>query len=409
MTRLPNRRKMITSVALGVAGAAALGALASAAERTEITIGFTLSQAGPYAIPAQHSQMTNYVMWAEEVNAKGGIMLKKLGKRVPVRLISYDDRSDIETAVRLYEKLATQDKVDLMLPPWGTAMNFAVAPIAERYKYPMIGVTVTSEKLKQLNLRYFLTLIQQSDVMSRALADYLASIKDEAGLKRVAMLYVGDLFGIEFAGTSAPLLPLKGFELAAFMSYPLGVKDLSATLKRLKRQNIDVYIGHSYPPDGFLATAQAQAAGFSPKVFYTGVGAIFPAYRNKFGASIEGVIGPGVWNHKVPFGQSKAYFDRFVKRWEREPDAWGGPCAKAMLEVLEQAIEMVGDIDREKLTDAFHAGSFSTILGPVKFTNGLNLETPGMVQQWQKGVYEIVWPKDRATAAPIAVKPDWSG
>ncbi|MFQ5911585.1 MAG: amino acid ABC transporter substrate-binding protein [Nitrospinota bacterium] len=407
MTRKPSRREVLKATAGALVGAPLLRSSLWAAEPKEIKIGFTLSQAGPYAVPAQHSQMTNYVMWSEEVNARGGIFVKKLGKRLPVRLIHYDDRSHIGTGVRLYEKLATQDKVDLMLPPWGTAMNFAVAPIAQRYKYPMIGVTVTSEKLKTLKMRYFLTIIQQSDVMSQALADFLVSIKEEANLKTVGMLYVGDLFGIEFKGASAPLLPKKGFDILTLKSYPLGTKDLSATLKRLKARNVDIYIGHSYPPDGFLATAQAQAAGFSPKVFYTGVAAIFPAYWGKFGASVNGVIGPGVWNHKVPFGDSKAYFDRFVKRWKRKPDAWGGPCAWAMLQVLEQAIEKVGDIDREKLTDAFHTEKFSTILGPVKFTNGLNLETPGMVQQWQNGVYEIVWPRDRATARPIAIKPAW--
>ena len=281
-----------------------------AAEPTEITIGFTLSQAGPYAVPAQHSQMTNYVMWSEEVNAQGGLFVKKFGKRLPVRLVHYDNRSDLGTGVRLYEKLATQDKVDLLLPPWGTAMNFAVAPLAERYKYPMIGVTVDSEKLKAMERRYFLILIQQSNVMSQALADFLVSIRQQANLKTVGMLYVGDLFGIEFSGVSAPLLKEKGFDLLTHESYPLGVKDLSATLKKLKAQNVNIYIGHSYPPDGFLATAQAQEADFSPKVFYSGVATIFPSYRDKFGSSIDGVIGPGMWNSKVPFGESRAYFDR---------------------------------------------------------------------------------------------------
>jgi branched-chain amino acid transport system substrate-binding protein len=43
----------------------------------------------------------------------------------------------------------------------------------------------------------------------------------------------------------------------------------------------------------------------------------------------------------------------------------------------------------------------------VKFTYGLNRETPGMVLQWQKGVYEIVWPAARATAPPLPTKPAW--
>ena len=75
----------------------------------------------------------------------------------------------------------------------------------------------------------------------------------------------------------------------------------------------------------------------------------------------------------------------------------------------EHTIEKVGSLDREKLTNAFHSERYDTIVGPVKFTNGLNLETPGMVMQWQNGVNEIVWPKARATAKEIASKPGWKG
>ena len=61
--------------------------------------------------------------------------MKGEGRR-PVEFVSIDDRSEIETAVRYYEKLMGEDKVDLILPPWGTAMNFAVAPDREQVRLP---------------------------------------------------------------------------------------------------------------------------------------------------------------------------------------------------------------------------------------------------------------------------------
>jgi branched-chain amino acid transport system substrate-binding protein len=79
-------------------------------------------------------------------------MVKGEGQR-PVEYLATDDRSEIETAVRFYDKLMGDDKVDLILPPWGTAMNFAVAPIATKYGYPMIGPTVSSNKLKSCRCR----------------------------------------------------------------------------------------------------------------------------------------------------------------------------------------------------------------------------------------------------------------
>ena len=85
-----------------------------------------------------------------------------------IEFVTIDDRSEIETAVRFYEKLATDDKVDLLLPPWGSAMNFAIAPVADKYGYPMIGPTAISGKLKELALPYFYTMLVQPEPQMRA-------------------------------------------------------------------------------------------------------------------------------------------------------------------------------------------------------------------------------------------------
>ena len=118
--------------------------------KDKIRIGNAISLSGPYAPGAGMTQIPNYDMWAEEVNAKGGIYVKSYDKRLPVEIIRYDDKSDIGTAVKLVEKLILEDKVDLLLPPWGTAMHFAVAPVANKYGYPLIGPTISSEKLREL-------------------------------------------------------------------------------------------------------------------------------------------------------------------------------------------------------------------------------------------------------------------
>ena len=407
MVKISNRRHFLKVAVAVLVTLPFLGSAASAEEPKEIKVGFTLSQSGPYSMGAQLQQMPNYVMWAEEVNARGGILIKKLGKRLPVRLVHYDDRSDIETAVRLYERLATKDKVDLMLPPWGTSMTFAVASIADRYGYPLIGVTVSSMRLKELGLKNFFSMMQAPDAVCGAIVDLLAAVREKANLKSLGMINVSDLWGVEVVKESVPLFRDKGFKIVMEKSYPLGSKDLTVVLKELKAKKIDTYIGYSYPGDTFLATAQSQGLGFNPKVFWAGIGAILPAYEAKFGAAVNGVMGPGTWNQKVPFKGSKEYYGRFVKRWKVKPDHWGGPCTWASLQCIEQAIAKVGDLDRKKLTQALHNDKFSTIIGPVKFTRGSNLATPGMVMQWQQGVYEIIWPKERATAEPIVPKPAW--
>jgi len=46
-------------------------------------------------------------------------MVKQYGKKIPIKLIIYDDKSDNTTSVQLYEKLVTEDKVNALLAGTG--------------------------------------------------------------------------------------------------------------------------------------------------------------------------------------------------------------------------------------------------------------------------------------------------
>ena len=97
---------------------------ASGKAPSKILFGNPIALSGPYAPGAMMSQIRSYDMWAENVNAKGGIFVKEYGKKIPIEIIRYDDKSDLGTAVKLTEKLILNDKVHFILPPWGTATHF---------------------------------------------------------------------------------------------------------------------------------------------------------------------------------------------------------------------------------------------------------------------------------------------
>ena len=120
----------------------------------------------------------------------------------------------------------------------------------------------------------------------------------------------------------------------------------------------------SYPPDTIGLTDQAKIAGFSPKVFFVGVGTAFPLFKGKFGASAEGVMGIGGSNADLP--GIKWYIQHHKEIMGREPDRWASPITYASLQVLQQAIEKVGKIDREAVIKEINTGSFDTIIGKVK-------------------------------------------
>lgn len=397
MTHPVNLKRRTLAAALALAAAAPVASYAQADK--PVRIGYTMSRTGPYAPGAQVSQEPNYLLWAEQVNAAGGLLVK--GQKRKVELVGYDDRSEIETAVRTYEKLMGSDKVDLILPPWGSAMNFAIAPLANRYGYPFLAPTALSRKLIDMQLPYFFSLLQQPDKMMGALADMLTA----NGVKTVAVVYMDDLFGIENMASLRLALKDKNIQIVESKSYPLGVKDLSPVLKSIKTLNPDAFIGITYPPDTILASTQAREIEFNPKFFYASVGTAFPLYKQRIGANAEGVLGMGSWNTKVSPG-AQAYFDAHTAQMKKEPDRWASGHAWAGLQIMQQAVEKVG-LDRKALREHIAGNEFDTILGKIRFQRGENVSIPGTVGQWQGGEFEVVWPPARATAKLVAAKPAW--
>lgn len=371
------------------------------AQGAPVRVGYAISRTGPWTTGAQVSQEPNYLLWAEQQNAAGGLNVK--GSKRPIELISSDDQSNIETCVRTYEKLMGSDKVDLVLPPWGSNANFAVAPLANRFGYPFLAPTALSRRLIELKLPYFFLMLQQPKPMMDALIDMLKA----NGVKTVAVIYVDDLFGLENYAALKVALSGTGITLIDDKSYPLGVKDLSPVLRAMKDKNPDAFIGLTYPPDTILASRQSKEVGFNPRFFYASVGTAFQLYRNVMAAGAEGVLGMGSWNGKTSPG-AKAYFDAHVKKFgaAKEPDRWASGATWAALEVLTSAVAKVG-LDRKAIRDFVAGGEHSTILGKIKFVGSENVGTPGTVGQWQKGEFEVVWPKANATAPLVAPKPAW--
>jgi branched-chain amino acid transport system substrate-binding protein len=386
--------------------AAAVGTLSIApslmAQSGPVRIGYTMSRTGPWTGGAQVSQEPNYLLWAEQQNAAGGLNVK--GTKRMIELISSDDRSDTETVVRTYEKLMGSDKVDLVLPPWGSNANFAVAPLANRFGYPFLAPTALSRRLVEMKLPYFFLLLQQPKPMCEALVDMLKA----NGAKSLAVIYVDDLFGLENYAALKVALQGSGISLIEDKSYPGGVKDLSPVLRSIKDKNPDAFVGFTYPPDTILASRQAKEIGFNPKFFYASVGTAFQLYRNVMTpAGAEGVLGMGSWNAKTSPG-AKAYFDAHVKKFgaAKEPDRWASGATWAGLEILTNAVKQVG-LDRKAIRDYVAATTHKTIIGDIKFTGSENTATPGTVSQWQNGEFEVVWPPKLATAKLNPTKPAW--
>jgi len=380
----------------------------AAAEKApdKIRIGCAIALSGPNSMGGITTQVNPYKLWVAHANERGGIFVPKYNKRIPVDLILYDDRSDIETSIKMAEKLIVEEKVHFMLPPWGTASNFAIAPVATKYKHPMMGITVSSPKLDErlASTPYFFVVLGQPN----RLVPSTVGLMQEVGVKSVAVIYVSDMFGLEHVDLVKEFVGKTAIKMPILQSYPPETQDLSPLIKRIEAEKVDAVLNYGYPPHTFLINKQMPALGYNPKFFQNGVGTQFPAYRNAFGAAgVDGVCGNWALTPKMPYPGAKEFFEGYQKMFNEEAAMGGEPAAYASLQILEQAIKKVGDLDRVKIRDVIAKDTFDTVIGPMRFEKGVNVQWPGDIGQWQKGDYEVVMPKQFRTAAPLYPKPDW--
>jgi branched-chain amino acid transport system substrate-binding protein len=379
--------------------------LYAAPAKDKIVIGQAISLSGPLAGAVQIAGGPIYELWVEEVNKNGGIYVKEYGKKLPVELKRYDDKTDIGTMTNLLEKLILEDKVDFVFPPWGTAWLFAAAPIANKYGYILIGGPGGALELKKLSLPYFFQVLNFSETQAPA----LANIFGEVGVKSVAMFYRGDLHGVEYGNAMVPYFKQKKIDVKINKSFPGEIKDMSPLLKEAKSANVDAFCAAAYPEEGMLLTGQAIELGMNFKAFFITVLPFSPnLYRDNFGVkTVEGVMGGGAWNAKTSPG-AKELVDKFVARFKVEPDYWGGLFYWSSLQHFQQAIEKAGTLDQKRIRDIMAKERFNTALGPFWYDKDRYfVNHPGEIGQWQKGIFEVIDPGTKRTAKPLYPKPVW--
>ena len=400
MRRIPS----LALTATLLAGVAATAASAQEAPKS-IKIGYVTSLSGPQSAGAMLTTVPNYRLWVDDVNKAGGLMLKKYNKRIPIEVTEIDDTSNIENMVRLLERLMTVDNVDIVLSPWGTGPNLAAAATFAKHGYPQIMGTAGSDRLEEL-VKQFPTMfwfLSKPSEQIKAIVDVMADQKGKGKIDdTVAVFVVQHPFGQEYSASLKPTLASAGFKVVYETVYPFPPTDLSAQIKAARATNAQTMIALSYPPDTFMLTEQAAINDFNPKMKFLGVGVAFPSYKGKFKDSINGIFGLGGWDPNGP--GMKDYFERHkVVNKGQEPDRWASAATYAGLEILQQAIERVGEIDRAKIMQEMKTGTFKTVAGDIKL--GDNRDASAWhLGQWQDGEYYAVSPTNRPGAKAAVVK-----
>ena len=366
----------------------------------KVRVGFSISKTGIFAAAAG-SQLNTYKMWSEQVNARGGLQFD--GKKHPIELVFYDDQSNTAKAVQIYEKLITNDKVDLLLAPWGTALHFAIAGVIERHKFPVIGNTAASVQLRELKAGniWFTT----SSIPDRQSVEIVKILKKQ-GIKSVSLITNQLQYTQENKKFVVPELKKAGIKLLVNEDYPPNVKDLTALLTKVKNAGADAVLAYTYPADSVLYAKGAREVGLNAKTQVVLLGPQYGFFAGIFGPARNGLITMGHWSPlRKDWPNAKKYYDDYTARWKQPPDTLDAPLVFMSAEILEQAVAKAGT-NRDKLRSVISSATFETINGPVRFKGVENVITPTMMSQIQNGQTHIIWPPDQATAKIIS-KPAW--
>ena len=379
-------RRTVLTLGAATALAGLIGAGAASAQET-IKLGVVGPKTGPLAGGAAVTHFPNFDLWASDVNKRGGLKLKS-GQR-KVELIVYDDKTNPGETIKAVERLATQDKADFIFAPYGTGFNLAAAPTFAKYGYPQFAVAAVTDQIDELVKKYPTIYFWIGDTTSyaRSVAEILKKLVDEKKIgKKVAMVNVADAFGIELANAGRPVFKQFGFDLVYDKSYPLGTQDLSPVVKAAKAANPDAFVAWSYPPDSFGLAEQAKIEGLSVKAYYSAVATAFPGFGAKFGKSADGILGAGGIQNTPPI---QDYRKRHKEVTGVEADYWGSAIYYSALQVLEQAIEGVGEVDRAKINAYIKSRTFETIAGTID-QRKQNNPWFWTVGQWKDGVFHGV-------------------
>ena len=383
--------------ALAVALALAAGGVVPATAQAPIRIGASLSLTGTYAKLGKN-QHEGYQLCEKDLNAKGGL----LGRRV--QFVVYDDQSMPATAVRLYEKLITEDKVDAIMGPYSSPVTEAAVNVTEKYKKVMVAPLAATTSIFKKGRKYIFMVISPAEVYLEGLVDMAV----KRGLKTVAVVNEDTLFSKAAAAGAVETAKKKGLQVVFAEAYPKGNTDFSALLTKVKAANPDVLAAATYFDDAVALTRQMKELNVNPKMFGVTVGGDLPEFYDTLKQNAEYIYGATQWEHTLPYPGNPEYFEAYKKDFGHEP-SYHSTAGYAGCLIYAEAVKRANSLDADKVREQLLKLEMRTPFGDYKVeADGFQVAHKMVTFQWQKEKKVTVWPDELAQGKPLFPTPPWT-
>jgi branched-chain amino acid transport system substrate-binding protein len=409
-------------LAIVMASLTAVGAQAADAP-AQIKLGTLYASSGRFAsisMPVHYGLK----LWIDQKNAEGGVYVKAFDKRIPLKLVAYDDQSNTATAATLYDQLITQDKVDVLIADSGSVLTSVAVPIARDHKMLLIDQTGTGANFFTPDNPYVVLISDPvSSIWPKPLADFITHDGPGLGIKRVAILYATN----DFTGTQANAVRKfikdsnSGVEIVFDQGIPTDTSNYTVLLNNIRASNPDAVIHLGYAPNDIAFLHNVQDSGIKFKFLFC----IYPGLETEL---LEKNVGNKALSYVFTYVPSSeiAYETNFGLSLKDYRAEWHKKYADTAVEfgfnsvagyttglVLEKAFATAGGLDQLELRKAIVAQS-----GNLKTLDGtFELDATGaqvgeitplgqlMLDEHDHLKFVTVWPHDVATGKPTYPRP----
>jgi branched-chain amino acid transport system substrate-binding protein len=386
----------MTNKFLLAAVAAAFASIAPAQAADPVRIGVALSQTGNLADSAG-PYFKGLDLWREQANARGGLAGR------PVEFVVYDDRSDPATAARLYEKLITDDKVNLVMSSLGSATAATGSGVAEKHKVIMINAGGAAEAIQQRGFKY----VFQTAARISSYADGIMPLIEKHKVKSIALVSRDYAAARDISKVIKERIKDKDVKLVIDEYFPAGTADFSSQIAKGQQLQPDLWIGLLYPSEAIETARQFHSMNYMPKLFIAN-GVSQDDFITSAGKDAEYALGMSLYEPSLPSEGNKEFVKTFRAKYNADPGYYsafgfvGGT-------VLEAAVKQAGSVDTEKVREVLTTLKLGTVMGKheVDPKTYMQIGVRGLVVQVQNGKREVVWPEEYKTAEPKLPIPAW--
>ena len=310
-----------------------------------------------------------------------------------------------------YTKLIGQDKVDLLLGTFSSFLNLPASAVAERngmlYVQPSGGA---QEIFEQGFTRLFFAQPGTSATLPTRFLEWVESLPaDERPATAAYLTQTDPNTEPAVQGIQAGLEEL-GIETVYSEAYAPEQTAFDSAADAIARANPDVLIHGAVAEDGPLLIQALQRTGFSPSVlFQTNSPSDILHYPEAIGeANTEGIFTPVSWTPNAAFPGSAEFVTAYTDKYGEGPTD-DSAASYAAAQILQAAVEAVGEIDQDALAEWLHANSVDTILGPISWDDRGVPEGSLSLAQWQDDQLVIVLPEEAAESDTVVYpRPAWA-